>query len=63
MFLPEAEMLAVVTERGDVGVMRAMALAIAAAIAAAALSLCDCNREDVPEPPWPETPEIKIQCF
>ena len=29
-------MLAVVTERGDVGVMRAMALAIAAAIAAAA---------------------------
>ena len=56
-------MLAVVTERGDVGVMRAMALAIAAAIAAAALSLWDCNREDVPEPPWPETPEIKIQCF
>ena len=44
MFLPEAEMLAVVTERGDVGVMRAMALAIAAAIAAAALSLWDCNR-------------------
>ena len=37
-------MLAVVTERGDVGVMRAMALAIAAAIAAAADSLCDCNR-------------------
>ena len=37
-------MLAVVTERGDVGVMRAMAFAIAAAIAAAALSLWDCNR-------------------
>ena len=63
MFLPEAEMLAVVTDRGDVGVMSAMALAIAAAIAAAADSLWDCNREEVPEPPWAETPEIKIQSF
>ena len=56
-------MLAVVTDRGDVGVMSAMALAIAAAIAAAADSLWDCNREEVPEPPWAETPEIKIQSF
>ena len=37
--LPEADMLAVVTDLGDVGVIMAMAEAMAAAIAAAADSL------------------------
>ena len=52
MVLPLADMLAVVTDLGDVGVIIAMADAIAAAMAACADSLWLCSKELVgPDPP------------